>query len=240
MPLGSNPNLNETLADAVMDLPREFFINDKRFELWSPTLGMTILIDRHLSTLELNEKALKDNPGFEALRLCSIEKEKVCAILAIYTMREYSDLMDSRKRKEREKEFMSLSADELAKLFLWVLTEVKAETLISLTELRKEQETQAKIAQYKNKEGHNVSFGGKTVFGILIDTACAKYGWTKQYVVWEIDLISLRMMLADAITSIYLSEDEMKVLKINTEREAKLMIRTQADLDKIKNSMDWK
>lgn len=33
--------------------------------------------------------------------------------------------------------------------------------------------------------------------------ACAKYGWTLHYVLWEVSYVNLNMMLTDAITIDY-------------------------------------
>lgn len=230
-------NFEETLADAVLNRPQEFFIGQKRYELHSPTLGMSILIERLMKQLDYNRDVLMKQPNFEALKICSLEKEKVCGILAIYTLRDFDKIINSAIRKEREKELSQLKTEELAELFILILTAVNAETLISLSGLIKDQQTQAKIAKYKNKEGHTQTFGGKTLYGILIDTACAKYGWTKEYVVWGIDLLSLRMMLADSINSVYLSDDEMKNLKITSTSSQKFGM-TKEDIDKLK-AMDW-
>lgn len=232
-------HLEETLADAVLNRPQEFFIGDKRYELHSPTLGMSILIDRLMKGLDIHQTALIENPGLESLRLCSISKDTVCSILSIYALHDYDKLCDSKGRRGIEEELKKLSTEELASLFLFVLTAPNAETLISLSGLVKEQERQAKIAKYKNKDGHTQTFGGKTLYGILIDTACAKYGWTKEYVVWGIDLISLRMMLADAISSVYLSDEEIKAIGVKNPSGKIINIATQEDVDRIKNSYNW-
>lgn len=67
---------------------------------------------------------------------------------------------------------------------------------------------------FKSRHGHNKTFGGKTIYGLLIDAACKNYGWTKEYAVWGIDVISLRLMLADSINSVYLSDEDLKHLHI--------------------------
>ena len=104
-------------------------------------------------------------------------------------------------------------------MLLIALSEPKAETLISLSGIATEQKEQARIAQHKNRDGHTLTFGGKTIYGTLIEAACSKYGWAKEYVVWGIDLVSLRMMLADSINSIYLSDEDMKALNMVTKSE---------------------
>ena len=40
-------------------------------------------------------------------------------------------------------------------------------------------------------------FGGKTIWGTLIDAACERYGWTFDYVVWGISYNNLTLMLKD-------------------------------------------
>lgn len=230
--------LNETLADAVMDRPREFFIDDRRFCLHSPTLGVSLMLERHLSALGIDRELLAKNPSMEALRIVSENRESACYILAILSFRGFRNLCNSKTLKRRAETFSEhLSDDELAQLMLIALSEPKAETLISLSGISKEQEEQSQIARHKNKDGHTLSFGGLTVYGTLIDAACSRYGWTKEYAVWGIDLVSLRMMLADSVNSVYLSDEEMKELRISSTHQQKFGM-TPEDIDKLK-AMDW-
>lgn len=60
------------------------------------------------------------------------------------------------------------------------------------------------------KSNNQFIFGGKTIWGSLIDAACERYGWTFDYVVWGISYNNLTLMLKDKVTSIYLSDEEMK------------------------------
>lgn len=228
----------ETLADAVLDLPREFSINDKRYRLYAPSLGMSILIDRHMRELQLDNETFEKNPTYETLRLCSQYKEKMCAILAIFTIRDYRKISDTLFRQRREEELMALSAKELAKIFLFILQDVRIETLLDFYGLKQEQQKQSQIARYKNKKGNTISFGGKTIYGTLIDIACSRYGWSKRYVVWGIDLLSLRMLLADTINSVFLSDEEKKELRINPSDGEKVGM-TQDEIDRIKSKYDW-
>ncbi len=234
----NNENLKETLADAVMDRPREFFIGKTRYCLWSPSLGVSLMLSRHFETLDLDEEMLSKNPSMEALRLCTLHRDKVCHILAILSFRTFTELSNSNTVRRRAKVFEStLSPDELARIFLFALDEPKVDTLVALSGIGKDQEEQRRIAAHKNKDGHSVSFGGKTIFGTLIDAACSKYGWTKEYVVWGIDLLSLRMMLVDNITSIYLSDEDMKALKISNHTYDRYGM-TSEDINRLK-AMDW-
>ena len=216
-------NLNEALADAVMDRPREFYIGEKRFCLWSPSLGMTMMLERHIAELGIDHGMIARNPSVEALRLTVDNRDEVCNILSISSFRRFSELSDVRKLQERSRYFSEhLSDEELAEILLLILSEPRIETILSVSGIAADQREQSMIAHIKNKGGHSRSFGGKTIYGLLIDAACRAYGWTKQYVVWGIDLVSLRMMLADSINSIYLSDEEAKQLGIQDQGAARI------------------
>lgn len=231
-------NLNEALADAVMDRPRELFIGSKRYCLWSPSLGMSLMIERHIAALGIDNGLLERNPAMEALRLVGIHRKEVAHILAILSFRQYSELCQSEKIRKRAEVFADkLSDEEMAQLILVVLTEPTAQTLISLSDITKDHAEQSRIVKYKNRDGHTVSFGGKTIYGTLIDAACSRYGWTKEYVVWGIDLVSLQTILADTINSICLSDEEMKALGIHSTHDQKFGM-TPEDIARLK-AMDW-
>lgn len=231
-------NLNEALADAVMDRPREFFIDEERFCLWSPSLGQSMMIGRHLERFEVDGMVLKVNPALAALRIIEKHRDEVCRILAILSMRSRDSLCDSKAIQNRASHFSDkLDNDELAQLLLLVMSEPRVDDFIALSGLKEEHDEQARIAALKNKDGHTLSFGGKTIYGTLIDAACRAYGWSKEYVVWGIDLASLKMMLADAVNSVYISDKEAEELHLGKE-SAQVFGMSKDDFDKLK-SMDW-
>ncbi len=201
-----------------MDRPREFFIDKRRYCLWSPSLGMSMIMSRHLSELNVDSELLAMNPSLEALRLSNVSREKVCHILAIHSFRSYVKLCNSTTIKRRAKLYSSkLTDEELSQLLLFVLSEPNAETLISLTGIDKEQQEQSKIAKFKNKDGHTKSFGGKTIYGNLILPACEMLNLTPHQVVWDISLLNLKMLLADKINSVYLSDEDLDALGMPTD-----------------------
>lgn len=68
----------------------------------------------------------------------------------------------------------------------------------------------------KAKESNNTyTFGGKSIYGTLIDAACERYKWTFDYVVWEISYTNLQLLLKDKVNSLYLTDEEMKNVHIN-------------------------
>lgn len=208
-------NIVETLADAVMNRPREFFIDNKRFCLWSPSLGMSMMLDRHLSSLGVDYSVMVKEPFIEASRIVSRKREEVCYILSILSFRHFDDLSNSQKLKKRADYFSShMSDDDIANVLCIALFDTKSSDLISNLGIEKEQKERSQITQSHNKNSKVKSFGGKSIYGNLIDVACERYGWTKQYVVWGIDLLSLELMIADAITPLTLTDEDMKSLGI--------------------------
>lgn len=230
--------LNEALADAVMDRPREFFIGRKRYCLWSPTLGVSLMLERHMQSIGIDAELMSSNPSIEILRLVRDKRYEVCYILAILSFRSFLELSNGSTLERRAKIFSkSLTDDEIAQLLLVGLGSVDAGQLIKMSGIEDERKEQSRISEIKNKDGHTKIFGGRTMYGTLIDAACRAYGWSKEYVVWGIDLTSLRMMLADKIDSIYMSDDDMKQLGIHSTHDKKFGM-TPEDIAKLK-AMDW-
>lgn len=228
---------NETLADAVLDRPREFFIGNKRFCLWSPTLGSSIIISRHIAALGIDDDICKVNPNIEALRLVNAKRENVCYLIALHTFRRFEDICNSNIIKRRS-ELLSknLNDEEIASLLILILTAPRIESFLSLSGIEEQQKKQAEIARIKS-DSSTITFGGQTIYGSLIAPACEKLNLTPNQVVWEISLINLRMLMADAITSVYLSEDDKKKF-LSCKSKAKVYGMDSASIKALK-SMDW-
>ncbi len=234
----SETELNETLADAVMARPREFFIGQRRYCLWPLTLGKSLMLQRHLDALDIDYGMLSRNASLEVMRIVANKRSEVCYIIAIASFNAFSELCNSQTLKCRATLFEhELDADELAKILLVMLREPKVESLLEAAGIVKDQQEQARIARHKNRDGHTLSFGGKSIFGQLIDAACQRYGWTKEYVVWGIDLTSLKLMLADSVNTVYLSDDDIKALGLRGGRR-EVYGMTEEDIAKLK-AMDW-
>lgn len=232
-------NLNETLADVVMNRPREFFIGSKRYCLWFPSLGQSLMIQRNIEALGLDFKLLQLNPPMEALRLVKLKKDEVCRILALHSFRSYAELSNSEAIERRSKSLgQSLTGEEIAQLLLVVFSFPKAEEVINLSGIREQQVEQARISKIKNADGHTVTFGGLTMFGSLIGPACEKLHLTPHQAVWEIPLIQLQLLLADSVNSVYLSEEERKQAHIRKGNAKQINAEDPANFAHIL-AMDW-
>ena len=214
-----NNDIEMNIADTIMERPYAFSVNERQFSLYPVTLGKTYLLLRLIESLGMNADIIKANPYMEALRLCREKKDIVCRLLAYHTLDRMEELFDSEIVDERCRYLSeNLSDEEMSQLLVMVLAKDNTEEFIKFFGIDKDREELAKISKIKNKNGNSVTFGGKSVYGTLIDYACERYGWTMEYVVWGISYANLIMLKADAVTSVYLTDEERKEARIKTGR----------------------
>ena len=207
------------IADTIIERPHGFKVNQRQFYLYPVTLGKTYLISRIVECLGINLEIIKANPYMEALRLCQGKKESVCRILSYHTINKKDELFDCNLVQERCDFFCKeLDDDSMAQLLVMVLPEGDISAYMKHLGIDKEKEWQAKAMRAK-KDNNSLTFGGKSIYGTLIDTVCQRYGWTFEYVVWGISYANLQLLLADSVTSIYLSDEERKRVNIPQDRD---------------------
>lgn len=207
------------IADTVMERPYGFQIGKRRFYLYPISLGKTYLISRLVDNLEMNYDIIKSNPYIEALRLCQNKREIVCRLLSYHTINKKEELFDSSIVNRRFCFFQkNLSNEEMAQLLVMVLTNDNVDTFIKHLGIDRERKELAKISKIKKEKGNSITFGGKSIFGSLILPACEKLNMTPQQIVWDISYSFLRMLMADAITSVYLTDEEKKEARISDGR----------------------
>lgn len=225
------------IADTIIERPHGFKVNQRQFYLYPVTLGKTYLISRLVECLGINLEIIKANPYMEALRLCQEKKESVCRILSYHTINKKEELFDYDFVQERCNFFYKeIDNDSMAQLLVMVLSEGDISAYIKHLGIDKEKEWQAKTMRAK-KDNNSLTFGGKSIYGTLIDTACQRYGWTFEYVVWGISYANLQLLLADSVTSIYLSDEERKRVNIPQDRDI-INADDPANMAKIK-AMKW-
>lgn len=207
------------IADTIIERPVAFNVGNRKFFIYPPTLGKTYLFARLFNELGANDRIIAANPYMEALRLCHEKKETVSRILSYYTFNRKEDVCDNSKVESRAKWFESrLDDEELSTLFVLILSGDNTDEYIKFFGIDKEREERKRIAEVK-KDSSSITFGGNSTYGTLIDFACQRYGWTMDYVVWGISYANLKMLMADAITTIYLSAEERKQLHIFDDKE---------------------
>lgn len=224
------------IADMIIERPYGFRLDSRQFYLYPVTLGKTYLLARLVSELGINEDFVKLNPYAESLRLCSEKKDIVCRLITYHTLNKKEDLFDTRKVSSRQKFFLkNLSLDDMAQLLIILLTKTDINIYLTHFGIDKEQARLKKALAAKDKSS-SLSFGGKCAYGNLFSPLLEKYGWSFEYLIWGISYDNLKMLSADAVTSIYLSKEEMR--KANLSNEETINADDPSNIDKIM-SMDW-
>ena len=213
--MDKDKQLELDIADTIIDRPKGFSVGRRHFYLYPLTLGKMHLQKRVIDNLELNRELLQINPYAEALRLVSENKEDCCLLLAYHTLQTKRDILSNRTVTIRKNVFLKeMDNEDIATLLLSCLTGDRTAILIQRFGIDKELERMSEVMKAKSNS-NSFSFGGKSIYGALIDAACERYKWTYDYVVWEISYTNLQLMLKDSIKSVYLTDDEMKNVHIN-------------------------
>ncbi len=209
-------SLSDEIASILLERPQAFTINDDEFAIYPITLGKSFLISPLLQELNINEEILAINPYIEAMRLCHESRFNVCRLLAYHTLNERNQLFDGKLIAERARYFCKAMSDaEITKLLILVLTFGGISRIVEMSGMKEDAERRRKISQIKAKNSDNsITVGGCTIWGTLIDAVCQRYGWTLDYVLWGISLANMQLMMSDAINTIHLNDDEMKLARI--------------------------
>lgn len=211
-----NKKLDHALADVITATPYEIRIGRKTLRLYPVTFAKTFVIRRWMDALDIDASLLRVNPYVECLRLAETQREKVAEVLAVLsTPNTQKHLHDSCGRAMRRNLFASVKTEHLAGLLMAALTQDKTEELMEWLGLSAERERLTEVLAVKNEGGkNNLSFGGKSIFGAFIGLL-KEMGYTDEEILFERSYSYLRLMLADKVTNIYLSDEELENLPKN-------------------------
>lgn len=203
------------IEDIIIDRPVRFSVDGRNFQLYPLSLGRMYMVDRLIRSLEFNGKYYSSNAVCETMRICNLHKDIVCRIIAVCSFRGRSSISDDNILDERQKFFEdNLDIDEAAELLVFILTRDYVDDIIRHFGIDRDTDERKRIAQYHKTNSDEITHGGHTVYGTVIDFACERYGWTFDYVVWGISYANLRMLMMDVTTSSHLSKDERRKLGI--------------------------
>lgn len=209
--MDKDSNLEYCFADIVIDRPYIFTVGRKQMRLYPLTLAKSLLLEETIDTLPVNEEYMRLNPFLEALRLARNYKEKCCQILSVHaTPNTQRDLFNVQKRAERKNMLSRLGDKDIATLLMYVLTSDKTEQLMSYFGIDKERERMGRISEAK-KSKNSISVGGKTLLGSFIGQL-KEMGYTDNEIRYELGYHYLQLMLADKMTSVYLTDEELSSL----------------------------
>ena len=217
--MGKDKSIENGLADIIMERPFGFKVGERQFYLYPMTLGKSYLLSRIIESLDVNKNLLSSNPYAEAIRLCSLNKDSVVRIIVYNTLNSKHDIFNDELVNERIKFFAdSLDEKELAELLSIVLSSDDIGKYTKYLGIDRDRKSLEKVMHIKGENKNNIDFFGNSIMGTLIIPACEKLNMTPSQIVWDISLPFLRLLLADCVTSVYLTDDERKKVHISTDR----------------------
>lgn len=207
-----NKQIEINISDAITEKPIRFSIGKQKFSIYPATLGKMQILKNLYLIMDVNAELLVINPLAETLRVCKANPDITCQIVAYSTFNDRKSIMNTEKVIQRAQLFKeNMMIGDLATLLSLILTYDKTEEFIQYFGIDADKEQRMQINRIKG-DGNSITFGGKSIYGLLIDFACQRYGWTMDYVIWGISYVNLSMLFADAITTVYLSDEERKKL----------------------------
>ena len=207
------------IAMVLTDMPLGVSVGKEHFFLYPQTLGRMYLTSQLIEKLEIDQENLKINSFMEALRAAKNHTRECCKLISYHTLRNKSEMLDTKTIERRANKLQRVcSIEDIATLLIAILSDNTLNVITKELGIDVESKRMAKISQAKETSNQYI-FGGKTIWGSLIDTACERYGWTFDYVIWEISYNNLTLMMKDKITSIYLSDEERKKAHIPAANE---------------------
>lgn len=197
-------------TDILLERPYLFEVDGERFAIYPPSLGVLSLMQIRLRKLNISQKALESVGSLELLRVADAQKDECCQLIAMATRRSHEDALDDRET-QRIAETLSrgLGTDDVATLLVAALQFNRHQQWMDDAGISKERKRMVDVLRYK-KRGGSVSFGGKSIFGQLIDPAMERYGWSYEYTVWGISLAVLEILMADKVSEIIITDDDRK------------------------------
>lgn len=196
-------------TDILLERRHEFKVHDALYTLYPPSLGITTMIKASLDGIGIDWESLATAPAFALLPLIERRPMDCCRIIALATCRGRDEAMSSKVVDAKAKQIHKwLQPDEIMSLLIITITNNRVGEFLKESGIEKEGEKIRKVASYKKND--IPMFGGKTLFGQLIDPACERYGWSYEYVVWGISYAALTALMADKVTSIILTDEEKK------------------------------
>lgn len=217
--MGKDKSIENGLADIIMERPFGFKVGERQFYLYPMTLGKSYLLSRIIERLDINSNLLSSNPYAEAIRLCSLDKDNVVRIIVYNTLNSKQEIFNDELVNERIKFFTdNLDVKELAELLSIVLSSDDISKYTKYLGIDRDRKSLKKVMRVKGKNKNNIDFFGKSIMGTLIIPACEKLNMTPSQIVWDISISFLRLLMADCVTSVYLTDDERKKIHISSDR----------------------
>lgn len=232
-------SIADHLTDIIMEAPYGFSIGEKSFRLYPLSLGKLILLQRQLESMGVSDESISLSSILEMMSVVVEHREQCLRLIAYMTCESKSQCFDAEYIKWVVGELSDATNEDISTLLIYITTSDHSAEIRKHYGIDEESEGLNAVLRAKSDKS-SMAFGGKTILGALIDPACERYGWTVDYVVWGISYATLRLLLADKVNTVYLTDEERKRLpgKVLHKDEDVVMVKKE-NMAQIK-SMDWR
>lgn len=192
--------------DILLERRHEIEVEGRRFTLYPPSLGVTLMLKGGLELLGLD---MAIDPVVAVISAVERDRLQCCRLVALWSCKGRDEAMDSGLIEERASYLESrVESSELTTLLIELLSSTQVDDFLESSGIAREVERLRQVSSYKKND--TPTFGGKTLFGQQIDVVLQRYGWTLEYMVWGVSYAALTVLLADRVTQLILSEEERK------------------------------
>lgn len=199
-------------TNALIEMPTYYQVGGHDYYLYPPSIGTQMLIANTLKEHNVGDISSHANL-FAVLQQIKAQKGVIARILAICSFPNRKDALLLPVLDERAKELSGIDIqDGIALVLRAIHYDEDYREFLRYYGIDKDLEERKRVYAVKEDDSSGITFGGLSVWGSLIDSVCSRYGWTMEYVLWGISALNVHMLLSDAITSVYLTEDESKQL----------------------------
>ena len=229
------------ISDTLIERPVTFRLRRRRYSIYPLSLGKIQLCSRLIEVLGFNK--VSDDLALYTLALKTAMRDREqCARLLSYMTLPGSECLDETSVRERIRRLGKAKPSALATLLVFALSMDKTEGIMREFGMDKESRRLSDVMRVKerSKSDGSVSFGGKSIWGTLVDSACERYGWTYQYVLWDISYSALRLLLADHIKTVFLSDEEMRRIPASARVSTVVNASDAKSLDDLIKTQSWK
>lgn len=196
--------IEKAIIDTIIGRPICFEAGGNTYEVYPLSLGKFLLVSQIIERIGIDP----DNVSASVLKETRDHREDLLRLVAICTLPGADCLYEPYVRK-RIKEMEALVDKGLSVLVVSILSMDRSYLISKEAGIDEENQRYENAANRQASNGIQ-SFGGKTLYGSLIDVACQRYGWTFREVIWGISFASLRLLLADQLRTTYASAGEKK------------------------------
>lgn len=223
----------KSVIPVLLDIPHGFEIDGRHFYLQPQTLGTMQITARLMEQMGINLGILVLNPTFETMRIAYTHREKAALLVAYNCTRGKREALDLQRVQEAATYMADhTTLEELALLLMLIIGDNRLRKLKGSLGIDKEQDMLKRAVSAKKNES-SYTYGGISVYGGLIGAACEKYHMGFDEVVWDISYYNLQLMMSDASTTVFLSEEERKAANIPKPGAPTIKV-CRENLDKIK------